>query len=322
MSRRTSHATLPGVGRVTQSKIRNLAGSVKARLANLARDQQEEFQELLSRYGRERLLYRLSVSKYRDRFILKGALLFAYWMGVLHRPTRDMDLLGYGKADIASVEAVFRELCALNIEPDGLIFDPRSVQGERIKDEEDYEGVRIHLTALLEKTRVRLQIDVAFGDRIVPGPEEIEFPTLLDFPTPHLKSYTCESMVAEKFEAMVKLGMLNTRMKDFFDLWSASQKFSFEGSTLSLAVKTTFETRTTTVPSDPPLAFTAEFFDDKQKNLQWNAFLNKARLNAHGKLLPEIIETLSSFLMPISVAVANAESYKGTWLPGGPWGRH
>lgn len=304
---------------MTQSKPKNLAGSVKARLANLARDQPEDFQELLTRYGRERLLYRLSVSKYRDRFILKGALLFVYWMGVLHRPTRDMDLLGYGNADIASVKAVLRELCTLNVEPDGLIFDPESVAGERIKDEEEYEGVRIHLTALLEKTRVRLQIDVAFGDRIVPGPEEINFPTLLDFPTPYLKSYTRESMVAEKFEAMVKLGMLNTRMKDFFDLWSASQEFRFDGPTLSLAIKTTFETRSTAVPNDPPLALTPEFFDDKEKSAQWNGFLNKARLNAKGKSLPEIAGALRSFLLPVSTTVANSESHKGVWLPGGPW---
>lgn len=296
-----------------------MAGSVKARLANLARDQREDFQELLSRYGRERLLYRLSVSKYRDQFILKGALLFVYWMGALHRPTRDMDLLGYGNTDIASIEAVFRELCTLNSEPDGLIFDPETVTGERIKDEEEYEGVRIHLTALLERTRLRLQIDVAFGDRIVPGPEEIDFPTLLDFPIPHLKGYTRESMVAEKFEAMVKLGMLNTRMKDFFDLWSASQEFRFDGPTLSLAIKTTFTTRNTAAPRDPPLALTSEFFDDKEKSAQWNAFLNKARLNAERKSLREISDALRTFLLPVSSAVANAESYKGTWLPGGPW---
>jgi len=304
---------------VKQSNTRNLAASVKARLANLARDQREDFQELLSRYGRERLLYRLSVSKYRDQFILKGALLFVYWMGVLHRPTRDVDLLGYGNTDIASVETVFGELCTLDIEPDGLVFDAQSVTGERIKDEEDYEGVRIHLTALLEKTRVRLQIDVAFGDRIVPGPEEIDFPTLLAFPTPHLKSYTRESMVAEKFEAIVTLGMLNTRMKDFFDLWSASQEFRFDGHTLGMAIKTTFETRSTAFPGGPPLALTSEFFDDKEKSKQWKAFLNKARLDADRKSLPEITDALRSFLLPVSSTVANAESYKGMWLPGGPW---
>ena len=304
---------------MTKSALKNLAGSVKARLANLARDQKEDFQELLSRYGRERLLYRLSASQYQDRFILKGALLFVYWMGALHRPTRDMDLLGYGDSTITSIEAVFRDLAALSVEPDGLVFEPESVNGEGIKNEEEYEGVRVHMIALLEKTRVPLQIDVAFGDRIVPGPEDIEFPTLLDFPTPHLKSYTRESMVAEKFEAMVKLGMLNTRMKDFFDLWSASQEFPFDGSTLSQAIETTFETRGTAVPIEPPLALMPEFYDDKEKQAQWKAFLNKGRLSAKGELLPEIADALRSFLMPVSSAVAHKERYKGMWIPGGPW---
>jgi hypothetical protein len=168
---------------------------------------------------------------------------------------------------------------------------------------------------------VPLQIDVGFGDRVVPEPEEINFPTLLDFPAPHLKSYTRESMVAEKFEAMVKLGMLNTRMKDFFDLWSASQEFRFDGPTLGLAIKTTFETRSTAVPGGPPLALTSEFFDDKEKSTQWKAFLNKAKLNAKGKSLSEIADALRSFLLPVSSAVANAENHEGIWLPGGPWRR-
>ncbi|HXQ38378.1 MAG TPA: nucleotidyl transferase AbiEii/AbiGii toxin family protein [Anaerolineales bacterium] len=304
---------------MTQSEIKNLATSVKARLANLARDQKEDFQELLSRYGRERLLYRLSVSKYRDRFVLKGALLFAYWMGTLHRPTRDMDLLGFGASDITSVEEVFFDLCTAQVVPDGMVFQRDSVKGERIKDEEEYEGVRIHMTALLEKTRVPLQIDVAFGDRIVPGPEEIDFPTLLEFPAPHLKSYTRESMVAEKFEAMVKLGILNTRMKDFFDVWSASRQFKFAGSILSEAIKATFGTRDTVVPNKPPTALTSEFYDDSGKKAQWTAFLSKSKLNADGRSLPEVAEALRSFLMPVSVAVANGETYKETWRPGGPW---
>jgi predicted nucleotidyltransferase component of viral defense system len=304
---------------VTESKVKNLPASVKARLANLAREQREDFQELLSRYGRERLLYRLSVSEFQERFILKGALLFAYWTGAPHRPTRDLDLLGYGDPDIAVLENVFRDLCAVEVQPDGLVFQPDSVKGERIKDEEKYEGVRLHMTALLEKSRIPLQIDVGFGDRVVPEPEEIDFPTLLDFPTPHLRSYTRESMVAEKFEAMVKLGMLNTRMKDFFDVWTISREFAFDGPTLSRAVKATLETRGTTVPNEPPLALSPEFYDDREKNAQWKAFLNKAKLNAERKLLPEIAEALRVFLVPVSEAVARDTILKGNWERGGPW---
>jgi len=304
---------------VTQSKTKNLPASVKARLANLAREQKEDFQELLSRYGRERLLYRLSVSEFQERFVLKGALLFAYWTGAPHRPTRDMDLLGYGDPDIAVLEKVFRDLCAIEVQPDGLVFQADSVKGERIKDEEKYEGVRLHMTALLEKSRIPLQIDVGFGDRVVPAPEEIDFPTLLDFPTPHLKSYTRESMVAEKFEAMVKLGMLNTRMKDFFDVWTVSQEFAFDGPTLSRAIEATFETRGTAVPNELPLALTAEFHDDREKNAQWKAFLNKAKLNVEGKSLAEIAEALRAFLIPVSEAVARDEVLQRHWEPGGSW---
>lgn len=307
---------------MTESKVKNLPASVKARLANLAREQREDFQELLSRYGRERLLYRLSVSAYQERFILKGALLFAYWTGAPHRPTRDMDLLGYGDPDIALLEKMFRELCAVQVQPDGLVFQPNSVNGERIKDEEKYEGVRLHMTALLEKSRIPLQIDVGFGDRVVPAPEEIEFPTLLDFPAAHLKSYTRESMIAEKFEAMVKLGMLNTRMKDFFDVWTVSQAFAFDGPTLSTAIETTFETRGTAVPNEPPLALSPEFYEDREKNAQWEAFLNKAKLNAEGKSLPEIAAALRKFIVPVSKAVARDEVLKYHWELGGPWVVH
>jgi hypothetical protein len=304
---------------MTQSEVKNLPASVKARLANLAREQREDFQELLSRFGRERLLYRLSVSEYQERFILKGALLFAYWTGAPHRPTRDMDLLGYGDPDIKVLEEVFRNLCAVKVQPDGLVFQPNSVKGERIKDEEKYEGVRLHMTALIEKTRVPLQIDVGFGDRVVPEPEQINFPTLLDFPAPHVKSYTRESMVAEKFEAMVKLGMLNTRMKDFFDVWTVSQKFAFDSPTLSRAIKATFETRGTIVADKLPLALSPEFYDDREKNAQWKAFLDKAKLNANGKSLREVGEALRVFLVPVSEAVARDEIFKGNWKQGGPW---
>ena len=293
---------------MTELKLKNLPASVKARLANLAREQKEDFQELLSRYGRERLLYRLSVSEFQDRFVLAP-----------HRPTRDLDLLGYGDPDIAVLERVFRDLCGVEVQPDGLVFQPESVQGERIKDEEKYAGVRLYMTALLEKSRIPLQIDVGFGDRVVPEPEEIDFPTLLDFPTPHLRSYTRESMVAEKFEAMVKLGMLNTRMKDFFDVWTVSREFAFDGPTLSRAIKATFERRGTAVPNKPPLPFSPEFYDDKEKNAQWKAFLNKAKLNSNGKSFAEIAEALRVFLVPVSEAVARDEMLKLYWEPSGAW---
>ena len=302
-----------------RDEVKNLSASVRARLTNLAKAQREDFQELLSRYARERLLYRLSVSEYQERFILKGALLFVYWTGAPHRPTRDLDLLGHGPTEIALLEKVFRDLCSVEVQPDGLEFQADSVHGERIKDGEEYEGVRLHLKALLGNARIVLQVDVGFGDRVVPKPEDIDFPVLLDFPTPHLKSYPRETVVAEKFEAMVKLGMLNSRMKDFFDLWTLSQGFSFDSVVLGKAIKATFETRGTPVPTNVPLALTSEFHNDRQKNAQWTAFLRKSRLNADAKSLSEIAAALRAFLMLISSAVAKDEKHTQTWSPGGPW---
>jgi hypothetical protein len=230
-----------------------------------------------------------------------------------------LDLLGHGPNEIVPLEKAFRQLCLVEVEPDGLEFQSESVLGERIKEGEEYEGVRLHLTALLGNARIVVQVDVGFGDRVEPKPEEIDFPVLLDFPSPHLKSYRRETVVAEKFEAMVKLGMLNSRMKDFFDLWTLSQRFSFESVVLSRAIMTTFETRRTPIPTDVPLALTPEFFEDRLKNAQWMAFLKKSRLTADAKSLSEIVAALSAFLLPISNAVAENETNTQTWSPGGPW---
>jgi predicted nucleotidyltransferase component of viral defense system len=214
---------------MTRGGLKNLTASVRARLMNLARQGREDFGEVLSRYARERLLYRLSASDYRERFVLKGALLFSYWAGAPHRPTRDLDLLGRGEPDMALLEEAFRDICRAEVEPDGLAFLEDSVRGERIKEEEEYEGVRLRLTAALGNARIPLQVDVGFGDAVVPAPEEVAFPTLLGMPAPQLKAYRRETVVAEKFEAMVKLGMLNSRMKDFYDVWELSQKIRLRG---------------------------------------------------------------------------------------------
>lgn len=299
--------------------MKNLAASVRQRLATLARVQREDFQELLSRYARERLLYRLGVSGYKNDFILKGALLFSYWTGAPHRPTRDMDLLGHLPPDIELMERVIRDLCETEVEPDGLVFQSDSVHGRRIRDEEEYEGVRLTVTALLERARIPLQIDIGFGDRVVPAPEEINFPTILEFPSPRLKSYTRESVIAEKFEAMVKLGIVNSRMKDFYDVWTLSQGFAFEGVILSAAIKSTFTTRGTSIPVDAPLALTSEFYEDQQKKRQWSGFLSKGRLDREGKPLAEIVSSIREFLMPVSTALAEGKEFNMKWRPAGPW---
>jgi predicted nucleotidyltransferase component of viral defense system len=205
----------------------NLPASVRQRLLNLATERKEDFGLVVTRYGLERFLYRLSVSPHRDSFVLKGALLLQLWTADTYRPTRDLDLLGRGISNV-SYRKIFSEVCSQKVEDDGLTFLPDTIRVERIRDDEAYEGVRVRLEARLGNVRVPLQIDVGLGDTIVPSSEELEYPTLLRFPAPKLHAYSKESVVAEKFEAMVKLGIANSRMKDFYDLCVLAQRFEFE----------------------------------------------------------------------------------------------
>lgn len=180
---------------MTRGEVKNLAASVRACLANFARERGEDFGQMLSRYARERLLYRLSASAHREQFILKGALLFSYWTGAPYPPTRDLDLLGRGEPDIQLMEQVFREICGVEVEVDGLVFPEEAVRGERNKDDEEYEGVRLHLVALLARARIPVQMDIGFGDAVVPAPEDVVLPALLDFPVPKLKAATSAGVI-------------------------------------------------------------------------------------------------------------------------------
>lgn len=299
---------------------RNIAASVRQRLLNLAREQQEEFQGLLTRYALERLLYRISQSIHRDTFILKGAILFSVWSDEPHRATRDLDLLGKGDSTVAHHEQVFQDVCRVQVAHDGIEFKDDTVRGEQIKEGQEYEGVRIKLTALLLTAQIPMQIDIGFGDAVTPAPiAVVEFPTLLNFPAPHLLTYPRETVVAEKFQAMVTLGIANSRMKDFYDLWFLSQKFTFFGEALGAAIKATFERRQTAVPLILPLALTEEFSGDETKQKQWNAFIRKGKLRSDRKFLSEVVAILQDFLMPPSLAVANNEPFQKIWHPTGPW---
>lgn len=251
------------------NKGANIAASVRARLLNLAKARGETFDFVLNRYASERLLYRLSQSSHASHFVLKGATLFAVWSQTPHRPTRDLDLLGAGDSAVASIEAAFREIVMTPVIADGLTFDAATVSGETIKEEEEYEGVRIRLIATLMGARIPVQIDVGFGDVVTPSPEENTFPTLLDAPAPQLRSYPRETVIAEKFEAMVKLDYSNSRMKDFYDVWILGREGEWEGSVLRRAVRATFERRQTPLPQSLPLALSDEFGNDANKTEQW-----------------------------------------------------
>jgi predicted nucleotidyltransferase component of viral defense system len=297
-----------------------MAASVRQRLLNLARDRGEDFGLVLTRYALERLMYRLSVSEHREQFILKGAMLFALWGGEPHRPTRDLDLLGHGAIDTRRLEQVFREVIGVEVENDGLEFLAETVRGQRIREEEEYEGVRVHLEARLVAARIKVQIDVGFGDVMTPAPRVEEYPVLLDFPAPRLRAYSRETVVAEKFEAMVKLGIVNTRMKDFYDLWVLARHFEFEGVLLGRAIKATFERRGTALPTEVPLALSDEFSGDTGKKTQWAAFLRRLGREAGGTPLAEVVEALKEFLLPPVTAAGHVEAFERTWPPGGPWG--
>lgn len=297
----------------------NLAASVRQRLLNRAKERGDDFQLVLTWYGIERLLYRLSASPHADAFILKGAMLFSLWSGEAHRPTRDLDLLGFGDARVSRMEEVMREVCQVPCE-DGLEFDPALVRGEEIRSPDEYDGVRIKLVGRLAAARVPLQVDIGFGDALVPPPETIDYPSLLDLPPLRLRAYPREVVVAEKLQALVQLGMANTRMKDFYDLWTLARQFDFEGERLAQAIGATFERRSTPIPAEAPLALTSEFHANAAKQTQWRAFLRRGSVSEAAELAP-VVELIAAFVMPPAAAARAGDAFASRWQKGGSWNR-
>lgn len=298
---------------------RNIPASVRQRLRDLAKRRNEDFNLVLTKYGLERVLFRLGRSQYRDLLILKGALLFEIWTKERHRPTRDMDLLAYGSNEVERFVGIFQSICTDEIEEDGLTFDVKAIEGKRIKEDADYEGIRLQFTAYLGNIRIPVQIDIGFGDVVTPAPVEVEYPTLLNLPAPVVSAYPRETVVAEKFEAMVKLGMANSRMKDFHDLHSLAGQFNFDGAILARAIAVTFARRKTQMPTALPIALSAEFYDDQSKRLQWSAFAQRNRLYVEPRELSEVVRAVAAFLMPVRAALWEQRAFSAVWLPGGPW---
>ena len=256
--------------------IKNLAASVHGRLMDRARKDGRPFQELLEYFAMERFLYRLSSSAHGDRFVLKGALMLRVWDAPEARPTRDIDLLGRMDNSPEHLAQVIAEVCDAEVEPDGLVFEASTVKATKIKEDAEYEGVRVRFEGMLARSKIPMQIDVGFGDVVVPVAKLIGYPTLLDFPAPRMKGYPRETVVAEKFEAMVKLGTLNSRMKDFFDLWLMARQFDFDGALLARAVTSTFKNRKTAI--DPaPVALTPAFTESPTTAAQWRAFVRRGK---------------------------------------------
>ena len=289
----------------------NLSASVLARLLNLARQRGDDYNLLLNRFALERLLCRIAESAHANRFLLKGALLFSLWYDQPHRPTRDADLLGFGADDAATLIATFRDIAAIHLD-DGIAFDPASVRAEAIREHNRYGGLRVRLTGRLGNVRCDLQIDVGFGDAVTPEPQAAVFPVLLDdLAAPTLRVYPVYTVIAEKYHAMVILGMANSRMKDFFDLATIAQRTDLDGATLASAIGATFIRRGTALPTQAPLALTREFGDSDAKQRQWHAFLGKSRLAAG--TLRETIGLLHDLLWPASQVAARASDANAAW---------
>ncbi len=232
-------------------------------------------------------------------------MLFQVWGGAMHRPTRDLDLLSFGEPDIASFTTTITEICAQDLSNDGVFFQADSVLLERIKEEDEYQGLRATLMASLDAARIPLQIDIGFGDAVIPTPLHIEYPTLLDLPKPTLRAYSQETVIAEKFHAMVHRGIANSRMKDFYDVWILATTYTFEARTLRDAIRSTFDRRDTPLPVDVPLALTGEFAGDTTKRMQWTAFVRKGKLLANESVdLNQVVPIIEKLIMPALAAEA------------------
>ena len=301
------------------TRPRHLAASVRARLTTHAKTQGETVQFVLLRYAIERLLYRLSQSAYADRFILKGAMLFSVWADVPYRATGDLDLLGIGDSTAARLVQTFRAVCETAVPPDGVEFLADSVRADQVREHDAYQGVRVMLEARLAGARLSVQIDVGFGDVIVPPAPHIAYPTLLEFPAPQLRAYPRETVVAEKFQTLVRFAALTSRMKDVYDLWALATLFGFEGRVLAEAIRATFTRRQTPVPQETPVALTPAFAADPTKQAQWSGFLRRTAMARTPDPLPLVLAQIQMFVMPPTVAIATGVAFEEWWAPGGPW---
>ncbi len=297
----------------------NIVASVRQKLINLSNKRGEDPNLVFIRYAIERLLYRLSCSRQSSKFVLKGAMLWAVWAGKPYRPTKDLDLLGFGDASAKAIRVIFSEICKVTVEPDGMTFNPETIRITEIREELEYPGQRVKLESRLGNARINIQINIGFGDSIIPAPIEIDYPTLLDMPSPHIKAYPIETVVAEKLETIVSKGVLNSRMKDFYDLRILSQEFEFDGGNLSNAIKATFERRGTGIPIECPIAFTEEFYANPDKQQQWQAFLRTSKLEDVNLKLKEVVKDIEKFLQPPLTAVAGNDSLAKKWIAGGVW---
>jgi predicted nucleotidyltransferase component of viral defense system len=304
---------------MTKRPLKNIAASVRQRLLNVAKSRGEELQPILTRFALERLLYRLGKSPHQETLVLKGAFLFLAWGEAASRPTKDIDFLAVGEAEVKRWVDLVKAICAITDPSDGLEYDADSVRGAPIREQAIHDGIRIHLLAHLANALIPLQIDIGFGDATIPAPAKILYPTILDLPAPSILAYRMESVIAEKLEALVSIGQATSRLKDFFDIWRFSSNFSFGGRLLQQAVISTFERRRTPIPDDVPFALREEFSTSTDRRRQWDQLIARFAAQEAIPSLPDICEEILGFVAPIFSSIQSGRSFSGSWSPGGPW---
>lgn len=290
-------------------EIKNIGASVRARLLSLSKASGQSFDLALTRFALERLLFRLGQSAHADRFVLKGAMLMMTWFDDPYRGTRDLDLLGFGNPDPDAMLAVFREMLAQDA-GDGVQFDAGALRVDRIREELEYGGLRLRTTAEISGAKIKVTIDIGFGDAVEPNAELVDYPSMLDFPPPRLRAYARETVIAEKFQAMVALGRANSRMKDFYDIWILSRSFAFDDDRLPRAIAATFARRGTPIPEELPDALSPAFAADAQKQQQWRAFIEDVAI-IPGEFA-DVIRDIAAFLMPQAAFAAQRGGASGS----------
>lgn len=291
---------------------KNLAESVLHRLKNHAKNTRRRTDELLRYFAIERFLYRLSLSQYSTKFFLKGGLMLKAWEIGNHRPTLDIDLLGKTQNNLQNIKGIITDICNFEVTLDGINYEPASIKVTEMQVNGEYHGVRVLFSANMHSAKIPMQLDIGFSDLIFPEPLVIAYPTILDFPAPKLKGYTPESVIAEKFEAMMKLGLVNTRMKDFFDVWILSQQLSFIGESLQGAIKMTFEKRQTPLNSLPD-SMNEVFYADLIHQTRWKQLLKNIENEEENIELSKVINEIKEFLQPIVMASMNKQIFNKTW---------
>lgn len=298
--------------------VKNIAASVHQRLLNKARETKRPFQELLQYYAMERFLFRLSKSKHAREFVLKGAFMLRAWDFPATRPTKDLDFSGKFRNDPDTVIPMITDICRTKVKPDGIVFDDAAISADEIIADAEYVGLKILIRGLMGETRISLQLDIGFSGAAIPSPKIKELPSILDLPPLKILCYTLESTIAEKFLAMVKRDVLNSRMKDFYDIWMLSSRNDFNGQTLGKAIEKAFAENGMEI--DPkPTAFTMAFRKSEDKAIQWNAFIRKNRIDDAPKSFEKATATVTAFLKPLVTAVSESAYSKLKWKHPGPW---